>query len=781
MADRMGARRIIARSGRFLGVASVLATILCAQAQAQQAPADDGNSGETAADQDIIVTAQFRAQRLQDTPIAITAMTGEAIENKALNSVVDVAGAAPNVNIAQGSSAYGGGVAVYIRGIGQYDTSFALEPGVGMYVDDVYHGVLVGSMFDLLDLDRVEVLRGPQGTLAGKNSIGGAIKLYSRRPEGTGEGYLQATLGTYDRIELRGAYDYRLADNLFMRVSGFSKRRDGHVKLLDFACDQPALAGDLPNGAGSSDCQTGTLGGVKAWGLRGALRWLPADNLEINLIGAIVRDDSEPPGAEQIRANNPSNIEFGIPYDSRFQPNRARINYSTFSNADGSWHATPQASTHSESVSGQIDWTLGDALKITSITAYEHLYSVWNFDGDGSPFGIALTQNSSPYHQFTQELRLNGATSDNVVQWTLGGFYFKSKGYVEARVFSAPILNFVQNDPVTNRSVAAYAQLIVHPVPAMSVSAGIRYTDDKKTYEFSRLDPTTHEPAPIVGVLTGTTGLYKGDSVDYRLAVDYRFSDAFMSYASFSTGYKGGGINPRPYIPVQVVPFGSERVDAYEIGFKSDLMDRALRLNVSAFLNKYKDIILIDANGFPGAPGDPDYFPLSAVPFNAGNADIKGIEVETVLRPVTGLEISGSVSYLDFEYKKLDANATASGIGPGYVPPFTPEWKWAISASYEYRFASGATLTPQIGFNYISHVYTDPVNAPTNFLAGYTVGDANLTYRTADRDWEMVVGVTNITDKHYYTNAFDIYSVNGTVSGIVSRPREYYLTLRRNF
>ena len=774
------ARDPVRAVARWLGTAALLALWPLAPALGQgldAAPAAD----DASPDGDIIVTAQFRAQRLQDTPIAITALSGETIENKALNSVVDIAAAAPNVNIAQGSSAYGGGVAVYIRGIGQYDTSFALEPGVGMYVDDVYHGVLVGSMFDLLDLDRVEILRGPQGTLAGKNSIGGAVKLYSRKPDGSGDGYIQATIGSYDRIDIRGAYDYALADNLFMRISAFSKRRDGHVKLLDFACDRPDLAGSMQNGSGTSSCETGTLGGIKAWGVRGALRFLPTDNLEINIIGSIIRDDSEPPGAEQTLADNPSQILDGVPYDSRFQANGRRINYSSFSNADGSWRVVPHGLTHSESISGQIDWRIGDSLQLTSISAYENLYSLWNFDGDGSPIGIALTQNSSPYHQFTQELRLNGEIGDKLVEWTLGGFYFDSKGYVEARVFSAPILNFIQNDPVTNKSRSLFAHVIVHPVPEMSIIGGIRYTDDKKTYQFSRLDPTTGQPAPVVGPLTGTGGTYTGDSFDYRLGIDYRFNDALLAYASFSTGYKGGGINPRPYIPIQVVPFGSERVDAYEIGLKSDLLDRALRLNVSAFINKYKDIILIDANGFPGAPGDPDYFALSAVPFNAGNADIKGIEVETTIRPAAGLELSGSLSYLDFQYKELDPNATASGLGPGFVPPFTPEWKWSANISYEIPLPGGATIRPQVSIEHMSHVFTDPVNAPTNRLNAYTVADANITFRTANDDWEAVIGVTNLADKRYYTNAFDIASVNGTVSSIVSRPREWYLTLRRNF
>jgi len=744
-------------------------------AAAQEAPADE----QSVTDADIIVTAQFRAQRLQDTPIAITALSGESLESKGLNSVADIAGSAPNVNIAQGSGAYGSGVAIYIRGIGQYDTNFALEPGVGMYVDDAYHGVMVGSIFDLLDLDRVEILRGPQGTLAGKNSIGGAVKLYSRKPTGSGEGYVQATLGSYDRIELRATYDLALADNLFMRFSGFSKRRDGHVDRLDFACAHPDLAGSFPNNANDASCRIGTMGGIKAWGTRVALRWLPSDNLEINIIGSLIRDDSEAAGAELTYAS--ADVSYnGVPYDSRFIPDRPYVNYATFLDPATGWQIQPLATTHSQSISGQVDWQISDTLTLTSISFYEDLVSTWSIDNDLSPIRVALTLNRSPYHQFSQELRLNGEAGDGLLQYTLGGFYFDSLGRVGARVLSGEVLNFVQDDPVSNKSKSVFAHAVLHPVENMSITGGIRYTDDKKTYTFYRADPNGG-PAIIVGSLSGVSRGFSGDSVDYRLGADYRFSDALLAYVNFATGYKGGGINPRPFIPSQVVPFEPERVDAYEIGFKSDLLDRRLRLNVAAFLNKYKDIILIDANGFPGAPGDPDYFPLSAAPFNAGNADIKGFEVETTLRPTDAFTLTGSLSYLDFEYTKLDPNATASGIGTDFVPPFTPKWKWSASAAYEIAMGNGATITPYVDIDHQSPVFTDPVNAQTNFLAGRTVMNANISYTSPGGTWQLTAGVTNLTDKHYYTNAFDIATITGSVQKIVARPREWYLTLRRNF
>ncbi|MBO9499260.1 MAG: TonB-dependent receptor [Novosphingobium sp.] len=729
------------------------------------------------ANSDIIVTAQFREQKLQDTPIAITALSGADIENKALSNVSEIGATAPNVNINIANSAQAG-AAVFIRGIGQYDSSFAFEPGVGVYIDDIYHGVMVGSMFELLDLDRVEILRGPQGTLAGKNSIGGAVKLFSRKPKGDNSGYISATYGSFNRIDIRGAYDIGLTGNLAMRVSAFSDHRDGHVKILDFACDRPGdvLPGDPPTQKTGSDCKLGTLGGVKSTGVRLAFRYTPTDKIEINLFGSIIRDDSEAAGIEQTATIDP-----------RYLPTRPYVFYGTFTG--GGWSTQPLATTHSESIGGQIDIDLADHVKLTSITGYEHLDSRNTIDLDGSPLPAQLTYNDAPYHQFTQELRLGGDFGDGLVDWTLGGYYFNSLGRVASRIWADTGLNWIQNDPVKSKSKSLFAHLEVRPVADLTLTAGIRYTDDRKSYKFVRLNPDTgvelnggpDDPFGVGALNFIPPPTYSGDSFDYRLGVDYRFSEQFMAYASFSTGYKGGGVNPRPFTASQAVSFDPERVDAYEVGFKSDLAGGMVRFNVSAFLNKYNNIILVDGNGYPGEPGDPDWFPLSAVPFNAGKANIKGLEFETTIKPTEGLTLEGSLSYLDFKFTEIDPNAAASGITLDTVPPMSPKWKWSGSISYDIPLANGATITPRFYADYTDSYYTDPVNSPTNLIASRTILNANITFRPASDGWQLVAGVTNLTDKHYYTNAFDVISLNGTGSRVVARPREFFVTLRKNF
>ena len=248
--------------------------------------------------EEITVTAQFRSENLQETPLAITAVTGDMLEARSQTSIYEVAAQAPSVLLAPQAQANGSGLIAYIRGVGQTDFNFALEPGVGLYVDDVYYSTLTGSLLDLLDLDRVEILRGPQGTLSGRNSIGGAIKLFSRKAEGKG-GNVSLTYGSYNRVDVRASGDFTLVDDkLFMRVAGVTKNRDGYVDRMDYGCSHPGSG--VPTLRLSDGCSLGTLGGISYTAGRLSMRWLASDNVELNVIGDITNDNSEA-GADVLR------------------------------------------------------------------------------------------------------------------------------------------------------------------------------------------------------------------------------------------------------------------------------------------------------------------------------------------------------------------------------------------------------------------------------------------------------------------------------------------------
>jgi len=274
---------------------------------------------------EITVTARRTAENLQQTPVSITAITAETLEARGDTSIGDLSQSAPNVTLEQNTAGFGKSALAYIRGVGQSDILPAFEPGVGFYVDDVYQGTLFGSLTDLTDVSRVEILRGPQGTLFGKDNEGGAVRFFSPVPTGDGTGYVEAGYGSFDRQEFKGAFDIALVpDKLFLRVSGGSNSYHGYVHLVDFVCAHPALSGTLPRTSPanqSGSCDNGTLGGDDAKAARATLRWLPTDSLDIKL-SADVLDDKGEPGAETLLAANPAIATFGplaggVPWDSR--------------------------------------------------------------------------------------------------------------------------------------------------------------------------------------------------------------------------------------------------------------------------------------------------------------------------------------------------------------------------------------------------------------------------------------------------------------------------------
>lgn len=790
--------RVLGARQSALFITSALAAALAAPAVAQETdqPAEQASNV-------ITVTAQFREQNLQDTPLAITAQTGEMLEARGIDTTKELVAVAPSVNLTSNASVFGASTSVFIRGVGQYDNNFAYEPGVGLYLNDIYYGVITGSDFELADIDRVEILRGPQGTLSGKNSLGGSIKIYSKRPRGDGSGYLEATYGSYDRIDLRGAFDLGISQDLAaLRVSGFTSNRDGYMKRIDFACANPSLAGNIPQEASGDECLLGREGGIERWGVRGALLITPTADIDINIAADRTVDKSDPAALGLFYAFAPfgapryGGSPTGTPWDTRFVPSDPYTTYATYRNPVSGFDAGSETFTKGWGVSGDISIDFGEHLNLRSITGYRGLETKAGFDQDGSPIGVATVQIYNTYHQFTQELRLSGDL--DIVDWTVGAFYYDAYGKLHNTINSGPT-EFITDDPVNTTSKSVFGHIVLHPVENLNITAGIRYTDDKKTYDFSRSNlqggPANPAQAPLnlLPLL-----VYSGDHVDYRIGIDYRFSDQVMAYAQFSTGYKGGGVNAKPFTAGQAIPFDPESINAWEIGLKTDLADNRVRFNFAGFYSKYRDIVLVNAAGYcapPETPLNSTCF-LSALPFNAGSADMKGFEIETDLEPVDGLTINGMLSYLDFQYTELAPAALASYISLDDYPPLTPEWKASAGIAYEFELMNGATLTPRIDIDYTSKTYSDPANNgfyPAGFpvspqfadvnpylIPGHTTLNARITFVSADKNWQASLSVSNLTDEYYWTNNFAFY-FSGTGQHVVAPPREWAVTLRRNF
>jgi len=776
--------------------------------------------------EEIVVTAQFREQRLQDTPIAITAVTGETLEQRGSSNLADVATSAPSVVLRPASAAFGNSVTASIRGLGQIDFNPAYEPGVGLYIDDVYYPRLTGANFDLMDVERVEVLRGPQGTLTGKNSEGGAIRFVSRKPTGEGGGYLSATYGSRNRINLRGSADFKLTDALFGRISGAFADQQGYVDVIDYGCANPASG--VPSTSGGTKCTKYKMGDVGYKALRGILRYTPSDRLDV-MISADYISDRRHNGPEVLLYGSNTNPNVatsnGIPLDSRFICGPF-CNYASIGQPAASWVAGaipplagfPVAATAGSElstyegwgVSGNIDFKISDRLKLTSITAYREWNSAFTADNDLAPTSTGMGISELDHWFVSQELRLNAELSDNL-DLTLGGYYSDEKTtyytlqdirYVAVPTPGGPLplfpLQFISNDPVRTKSKAAFGTVIFRPIENLTVTGGLRYTEDSKSYTFYRfnLDGQTINPfLDPSGTLHGRTATFSGERWDYRVSVDYRFAPELMIYATTATGYKAGGVGPRPFNAAQAVPFGPEKVTSYELGVKTDLFDRRVRLNVAAFHQNFKDaqLTLLSCPQF-GGPGP------CALPQNAGDAEMKGVEVELLATPVEGLQIDGALSYIDWKWKCVNPAVVglASGAcssdptviaGLAETPRGMIKWKLSGGIQYEIGLGEAGSITPRFDIAYQGKMSGSDLRAAPGspseligFVPDYTVANARLTWRNADKDIDIAFEVTNLFDEYYYNSVFDLTDAGaGVISGQLGRPREWALSVKKKF
>jgi iron complex outermembrane receptor protein len=819
------ARRIAGASALALTAAMGLG-VSAASAQASTGAKDKSAISE------VVVTAQFREQNLQKTPLAITAVTSAMMDARAQTRLVDVAAAAPNVQLEPNPAGGGNSMKAYIRGIGQSDQDPALDPGVGIYVDDVDFPTVTGSIFDLLDLDRVEILRGPQGTLSGMNAIGGAIKLFSKKPDGNNGGFIEGTLGSLHRTDVRASADFTVVpDQLFVRIAGVSRHHDGYVTRLDYACTHPndpyVVSGAIPRGNSNPDCVLGTEGNQDMTALRGSARWTPNEKLEVNLIGDWTNDNSETQADTLLNAREiipgASLAYFGAPYDNRyvaFGPNRGDtaidnpyVTYANFTDPgvtykpinvagtpgppNGAWSPIPKDGIQAWGVSGQIDWRASDQLQLKSITAYRHYVADSTDDNGGSPVIQVMEAAHFTHEQVSEELRATGSVLDNRVDYAFGGIYFHQKTIYASReddpflagiygTLSKPTFDFLQDDPVVTNTEAGFGHLSWKATDKLTLEGGVRYTHERKTYTFERLNLDGQTPFLILSnpadPLNGVQGVFDGGHWDYRADAQYQWTPDLMTYFSFATGFKGGGISPRPYIPEQVTAFGPETLDAYEIGIKSQLFDHRMRLNLAGFYNNYNDYqapaaVCLDKHG--AVLPEPFGTILCGEYSNVGDATIKGVELETEIHPIPGMMIDGSISYLKFEFTKINVPTTAVIIGAS--APGIGDLKWSIGVQYEFPFVLDGTLTPRIDVNHTPG-YCNGLNATLNCNAltkneSYTLVNARLTYRSKDGLWSTSLEVTNLGDRLFYLNKF----ASSYTEAQPGMPREWMISVRRSF
>lgn len=784
-----------------------------AQEAAVPASGQQGVAGPTVADTamaDIVVTAQFRNQSIQSTPLSITAISAELLQARGQTDIAQIAQQIPNVTLVQGGGIFGPSVGAQIRGVGQFDSNPAYEPGVGLYVDDVYIATLNGAVLDLLDLERVEVLRGPQGTLTGRNSIGGAIKLFSRKPDGNNDASFEIGGGSRNLLSARASLGFKITDSLSGRASFVHKEQDGFIRRIDYGCANPGNPEGVVAKRATGDCVVGKLGGENYSGARLALRY-QNDSLDWLVTGDYSTKDS-PAAGEVVTLVDPSRVPASF--------NCGRFcTYADFSSSGGrpllgapsplpgpgsqlsSPITIPDSQTHKGwGISSNVRVELAEHIDLTSISAYRRYRTTFASDVDygpepsptsGLPVVPGFSLQTFRHRFFSQELRLSGSIG-SLVEWTVGGFYSDQKTLTYSLTEAGYVipglgLQVFTDDPVNASSKAAYATAIVRPSESVTLTGGLRYTEEAKDHTFVRrnLDGSVNTLLDPTGEINGLVSKSEGNRIDYRISLDYRFSPELLAYSTVSTGFKGGGVTARPFDAAQAKlgAYGPETLTAYEIGLKTDLFNRRLRINLAGFINDYKDVQLQiqDCADYGGGP-------VCAVIANAGNARFKGVEAELTAQPIHGLTIDGSVSYISATWKSLSpaviGNSVTRPNGVFMEDPATTAPKWKASAGIQYKMdlGSSGSLSPRLDYAYGSRRFQGRATSTPYYLPGYSLVNGRLTWQDASEKISISLEALNLLNKYYYTARFDAVFFNtGTAFSTVGQPREFSLKARYNF
>lgn len=742
--------------------------------------------------QEITITAQFREENLQETPLAVTAVSDEMMRARGQASVAEVAQQAPNVQIKQNSGPYGASAAAFIRGVGQGDANFAFEPGVGMYIDDIYYPTMTGSNFDLVDLERIEILRGPQGTLQGRNAIGGAVRLITKQPTGDNPGYMELTTGSYDQASGRAAGDIALSDNLFMRVSVAGENQDGFVDQLDFACDQPELAAEhgIPAyGNGSVDCKLGTLGGRSWFAGRTNMVWYATDRLQVNFAADKTVDNSEATGMVLIDGRDDAvNDSYGSWFNVEDGGYYTYENYTDpESMVTGAPFTTPPVNElTSEGLALTLDYELNADMSLKYIVSQREFDNQYATSYDGSPLNGETAWQDMSGESMQNELRLNGVAGD--FDYTVGLFHFTQDNFNRYRVdigYLGIPFDFIGHEEAESTSQAVFAHTVWHATDFLKVTAGIRYSDEEKDQILGRLDPrdgvsasdlpsfATMPESGYVGPVT-----FEDDRFDYRLSVDYQWTDSLLTYATYSTGYKNGGVSPRFFFASHIVPFGVEEMENYELGMKTDLFNNSMRLNAAIFYNEYTD-------QQTSAPGQicPDLEPTAPC-LAIGNyvdSDYWGWELEMNWFPTDNTTVDLSLSGMGMEYSRI-SDATLENpyfITDPSAPPGIPELKASLGIQHMFMLPDGASLTPRLDIN--SEAARKSSLSNTLNVPSFTTGNLSVAWRDAAEEWEVIGRVNNVTDEYYFHNMFDQTLTAGFAAGQPAMPRTWQVSIRRNF
>jgi len=728
--------------------------------------------------EEITITASRRAKSQQSVPIAVSAFTSEALVSQRIQTVQDIARQVPNLHVKIGSATTN--PTIFIRGVGFNDFNSNATGAVGVYVDDVYIGSPAGQLFQFFDLERVEVLRGPQGTLYGRNTTGGAINVHSRKPGAELEASASLSYGRFNEVNVEaGIGGPVISDKLGIRVSGVLNKRDGTTLNR--------LTGEKVND-------------VDNWAARAIIVFTPTPDVDVTLNINKGRNRSDAKSFQQ-RALFPVAGEFagadGLCATAFYDTGNCT---DAFGYADtdgdpfaGDYNLETREPVDVFGISGTLTWDMG-AVELTSISAYINTDRETLEDTDSGPASLVHGLYQANYWQFSQEVRIASQTEGNF-DWIVGGYYYRdhidSDNYFDLLRDARPAFmepanptglspdNFVLLSRYMYeqkvRTSALFGQLDYRATDRVTLHLGLRYTDEERSMEYNNLlDESILDgldfavPSDPRFPFISSTGF---SDLSGSVGIDFQVNENVMTYAKVSKGVKSGGFPGSLAFQVEEVePFNDEELIAYEVGLKSDLFGQRARLNLAAFYYDYSDLqvfTLVNRGGIP-----------VQVLTNASDARIYGLEAELVARPAEGLDVSLGLGLTNSEYRDF-----IGGGGEDYsgnTLPAAPEVSFNGAVTYERPLGNVGTFVIGTDFSYQSKIYLETGNLERLSQTSYWLVNSRIGLRSEDDSWEVMAWAKNIFAQKYLIDVFDI-SDFGFDQLNYGEPATYGLTVRFNF
>lgn len=720
------------------------------QVDGQKASAAAGSAGD-----DIVVTAQRREQRLQDAPVAVTALSASALDQLNVSDTRDLMTVVPSLQVSPVAASNSGNATFFLRGMGQQAATNGSEAAVGIYIDDFYYPSISGSVFDIVDLERIEVLRGPQGTLFGRNTIGGAIRYTTKRPKiGVWSGNLKGTIGTDDRYDLSGALNIPVGNFAAVNISGGHLEQGGYVHVQ----------------SGGKD-----VGGSKTDLVRLQVAIEPTSNLRIDLAGQYSEDDND-----GIAYNNPGPF---TPTPPTSGTGSAAYRYNLFATPRGlplyneTYRSTcfycqygtlnrEFSNTEYKSAQGTISWDLAPGFTLKSLTSWQEVFNRASNDQDSTPLpafggGITVTRTKA----FTQEFQLNGKVFDDRLNFVSGLFYINQRD-PDSLPERANVTAGVAQATTTLgyrylKSYAGYIDANFELAPKLKLLAGYRYSED-------------HRDIQIVSVASGAQVASGSDvfrSNTYRGGLQYDWTPDIMTYVNIATGFRAGGYNP--YMAAQNPPltaFDPETATTYEAGARMQFLDRRITINPTVFYTDWKKIqiqaLVPDSTGA-----------LVKVLGNAGTARSYGFELEWSAAVSDAFKLFGNFAYLNLRYTDI---GRADGITINSEFPRAPSITFSLGGSHTARFASGAKIVSTLNYSFQDDQRSIAADADALVLPSYGLLNARIEYTAPSGDFSVSAFATNLMDKQYIIGGIR-FSTVGAARWNVGRPREFGLSAKYKF